>query len=160
MPEMCRTLIQEYGYSIFFLVLLAGTMGFPVPDEGILLFAGVLVARGDLLFLPALAVGTLAVLAGTLANYWIAFNFGRWKTEKWERRVNFKACRWQRIIGVLYRFGLWAVPFAFFIPGIRMSASYAAGILRLPVPGYVISSLAGVVAWVGFYLWLGTGIGQ
>lgn len=69
-------------------------------------------------------------------------------------------CRWERVIGVLCKFGQWVVPFAFFVPGIRMSASYAAGILRLPVPGYLAGSFAGAAGWVGFYLWLGARIVQ
>lgn len=160
MPEVFTTLVQEYGYPIFFLILLSGLIGLPVPDEGVLIFAGILVAKGKMFFLPALVVGILAFGAGALFNYWVAFHFGRWKLPGWGKRADLPARQRERAVRLIYSFGLWAIPLCCFIPGIRISASYGAGIMRMAFPGYIAASFCGGLGWVGFYLWLGTRIAQ
>jgi len=159
LPELCLSLVQEYGYWIFFLVLLAGTMGLPVPDEGIIIFAGVLVAGGNMFFFPALAVGIFAVLAGTLLNYLLAHYLGSRGLARWGKKICLTTSRLDRAASIVKRFGV-LVPFCYFLPGIRMSVSYAAGILKLPLAGYMACSLIGASTWVGFYLWLGTRVVQ
>ncbi len=41
-------LIAQWGYSAIFVMVLLGNVGFPVPEETILLVAGYLAWRGDL----------------------------------------------------------------------------------------------------------------
>ncbi|GAX88874.1 DedA family protein [Effusibacillus lacus] len=149
-------LIQEYGYFFLFLIVLSGVLGFPVPDEGVLFFAGVLIAKGLMSFVPALVVSVGAVMLGSFVNYRVASLCGVWKMARWGRRIGFPVHRWKRSVRIMRRYGIWAVPVSYFIPGVRMGVSYGAGLLRLPAREYTISAFVGVVAWVGLYLWLGS----
>lgn len=160
LTELLNTLVREYGYPIFFIILLAGIIGFPVPDEGILIFAGILVARGNMFFGPALAIGLSAVWAGTLFNYWLASHVARWRQSRCAKSIGLAALRREWAVRVIYRFGFWAIPLCFFIPGLRIGSSYGAGLLNLPAPGFMAASFAGGLVWVGFYLWLGACLAQ
>lgn len=153
------SLIQEYGYFLLFLIVLAGILGLPVPDEGVLLFAGVLIAKGAMEFLPALLVSSAAVLSGSLINYRIASSCGVWKLARWTKRLRFPVHRWKRSVRIMRKYGVWAVPLSYFIPGVRIGVSYGAGLIRLPMRSYAMSSLLGVFGWVGVYLLAGLLLG-
>lgn len=142
------TLIQEYGYILLFLVLLTGIVGLPIPDEGILLFTGVLIARNRMELVPSIIIAILAVQSGSLLNYWIAACLGR-------RKIDWKNNKWKRAFEVISKYGIFAVPLSYFVPGLRLCMSYGAGLLQVPIFVYMISSLLGVLSWVSLYLWLG-----
>lgn len=158
--EFVSSLIQEYGVVLLFVVVLAGIIGFPIPDEGVLLFAGVLIAKGVMGFFPAFAVSASAVIAGSILNYRIGWWGGTWKVARWGHRIGFPVRRWKRTVRLIRKYGSWAVPMSYFVPGVRMGVSYAAGIFRIPFHEYVSGSLIGVISWVGLYLWLGLAAGS
>lgn len=158
--EFAETLIREYGYVLLFAVVLAGVIGFPIPDEGILFFAGVLIAKGTMVFFPVFVTGMSAVVIGSLFNYRIACFGGSWRMARWGKRLGFPIRRWKRTVRVVRKYGVWAVPISYFIPGIRMGVSYAAGLLRIPLPRCLIGTLIGVSGWIGLYLWLGHLVGS
>jgi membrane protein DedA with SNARE-associated domain len=159
-PEVQRLLevfgwIQEFGYVFLFLVLLAGLIGAPIPDEGVLVFAGVLIAKGTMTLIPAVAVSVAGVAAASLINYRLAAACGIWKLARWGRRIRFPVRRWKRSVRIMRKYGSWAVPFSYFIPGVRLGVSYGAGLLRLPLLNYVLSTFIGGCAWVSLYICIG-----
>jgi membrane protein DedA with SNARE-associated domain len=65
--------IRHYGYWRIFSSLLLGIVGVPIPDEWLLTFAGYLVYKGHLQFLPTLASAFLGSVCGITLSY----SFGR-----------------------------------------------------------------------------------
>jgi len=51
--------VTEYGYIGIFSLLALGILGAPIPDEGVLAFAGYLVYEGKLQLFPILAAAFL-----------------------------------------------------------------------------------------------------
>ena len=65
--------LNHYGYLGIFLLLALGIFGPPVADEFLLLFLGYLVLKGNLHFIPTVAV----VVAGTLTGVSLDYLLGR-----------------------------------------------------------------------------------
>lgn len=152
--ELIYTWMESYGYPVLFVLLLSGIIGFPVPDEAVLLFTGVLIAKGFMTLIPAFSVSVTAVLLGSLMNYRIAA-MGNRKWLRMGKKMGFSLKRWKKSILLVRKYGVWSIPFSYFIPGVRMGVSYGAGILQIRFLHYVISSAFGVVGWVGVYLSIG-----
>ena len=51
--------VTEYGYIGIFSLLTLGIIGAPIPDEGLLAFAGYLVYKGQLQLFPTMATAFL-----------------------------------------------------------------------------------------------------
>lgn len=153
MPDVYSLI--HYSYFVLFLVILAGVIGLPVPLEGVLLFAGVQVEKGLMGFYPTISIAIIAVFTGSLINYRIASWLGLWKLAHLGKKVHLPVRIWKKSVRFISRYGMWAVPLSYFIPGIRIGVSYGAGLFGLPLQKFVISSFLGVVGWVGIYLWFG-----
>lgn len=154
MPDMYH-LIQCYGYGLLFIILLAGTIGFPIPDEGVLMFAGALLAIGQMEWVPVLGLSIPTVLLGTLFNYWVAIHCREGILVRIAKRCKPSEGPWQKAVNLIQKYGVLVVPLSYFIPGIRISVSYAAGLGKLPILPFTLSATAGVLCWVSLYLWLG-----
>ncbi|WP_176560128.1 DedA family protein [Brevibacillus dissolubilis] len=155
MVESLFPLIQEHGLWLLFVVLVAGIIGFPIPDEAVLVFAGVLVVKGLMALIPTFLVSLAAVWVGSLFNYWIASRLGTLKLMRLAKRWRFPVRRYKRPIRWLRRYGFWSIPFSYFIPGVRIGISYGAGLLRFPLHSFLVSSALGAVAWVSLYVLAG-----
>ncbi|PTX64374.1 membrane protein DedA with SNARE-associated domain [Melghirimyces profundicolus] len=155
MEEAAYMLIREYGYPLLFMVILAGIIGFPLPDEGLLIYAGVLAAKGWLDPLSSFGCGVFAVLLGSLINYRVASLPRRRWLIRWGRKWGLSKKRIRTSLKLINRYGGWAVAVSYFVPGVRMGTAYTAGLVRLRLQTFAVGSFAGALVWVGFYLWIG-----
>src|ERR1700761_2069641 len=62
-------LVARYGYFAIFGLLMLGIVGPLIPDETILVFAGILVREGRLDYVAALAAGYAGSLCGITMSY-------------------------------------------------------------------------------------------
>ena len=69
-------LLSHFGYVAIFLLLIAGGVGMPAPEELIQLTAGYLARRGVLEFVPALAATYGGIVAGDFLLFLIAQRHG------------------------------------------------------------------------------------
>ncbi|GGE27650.1 hypothetical protein GCM10011571_32320 [Marinithermofilum abyssi] len=155
MEETAYALIKEQGYTLLFVTVLAGVIGFPLPDEGLLIFAGTLVAKGWLDPLPTCLCCVAAVALGSTFNYWLASRPRRRWLFRCSRKWGLSKKRIRTTLMLMDRYGGCAIAFCYFIPGARMAMSYLAGLIRLRIRTFAVGSVFGIFAWVGFYLWLG-----
>jgi membrane protein DedA with SNARE-associated domain len=123
--------------------LLAGGIGFPIPEELPLLAAGYLIWRGDVALVSALAVCLLGVALGDALLYAL----GR---HAWVRRLVSPA-NLARVERQYERHGAKMLVAARFAPGLRSFFLLAAGAGRMPLRRFVpldfTSALVATVLW-------------
>ena len=69
--------VENLGYVGIFVMTFIESTFIPIPAEVTLIPAGYLVQKGEMSFLLVLIASTLGTIGGSLANYYIAYFFGR-----------------------------------------------------------------------------------
>jgi len=140
-------LMSSYGYASLFALMALESASLPIPSEIVLPLAGYLVSVGLMSFWLAVAVSTVASLAGALVDYYLAvwlgrpFVLGLLKLFGLPKGVLDRAEKWFR------RSGQWTVFAARFIPGLRSIISVPAGLFEMPIQIFVLMTVAGCFAW-------------
>ena len=148
------------GYPLLFGFVAAESAGALVPGETSLIVAGALAGQG-LLSLPlVIAVAAGAAIFGDNVGYLIGRSGlrrlldrpGHWAPNRWrlvERGEVFFARRgWAAVF-----FGRW-------LPGLRVAASWLAGVNRMPWPGFLLWNALGGIAWAATIGGLGYALGR
>ena len=146
--------------SALFGMLMLGIVGPLIPDETILIFAGIAVHRGQMNWLPAL----ICAIAGSLCGITLSYLLGKTgvvyaiKHYPWlNRRVGAhlpEAERW------FERFGKWTLTFGYFIAGIRHFTALVSGTTGLPPGVFALYAYPGGCVWVACFLAIGYYVGE
>jgi membrane protein DedA with SNARE-associated domain len=151
MTDFILEAIRQGGYlGIFFLMALENVFP-PVPSEVIMGFGGVLVARGEMDFVPLLFIGTLGTVFGNLFWYWLGrrwseaqlkafiLRYGRWLTFEWEE--------FERARRFFLRHGEWIVFLLRFSPVLRTIISLPAGLAGMGLWRFCLFTFLGSLVW-------------
>jgi len=132
----------------------------PVPADTFVLLGAFLAATGKA---DALTVFLVTWVCNTLAGllvYWAGFRFGRPFFQVGLGRHVLNQRQLERLGGFYSRWGLPAVFFARFLPGLRAMVPVFAGVThqRFPVIAFPILVASGI--WYGLLVWLGSTAGR
>ena len=153
-------LIQAFGALGVALLMALENLFPPIPSELILPFAGFLVGRGELGFLPALIASTAGSLFGALILYALGRWGGRNLILRYGRFLRVKEADLDRAEGWFDKYDQWVVLFGRMVPGVRSVVSIPAGMLRTPFLQFVLLTTAGSAAWNALLLGAGWYLGE
>ena len=153
-------LIQAFGALGVALLMALENLFPPIPSELILPFAGFLVGRGELGFLPALVASTAGSLSGALILYALGRWGGRNLILRYGRFLRVKEVDLNRAEGWFDKYDQWVVLFGRMVPGVRSVVSIPAGMLRMPFLQFVLLTTAGSAAWNALLLGAGWYLGE
>jgi membrane protein DedA with SNARE-associated domain len=158
--------IAHYGYPAIFFLLIGGIVGFPVPDQLLLIISGYLVLTGSLSMTPTL----IAAILGSICGITISYFLGR-SSASYLSKTRFAGSRLENARKWFERFGGWTLVFGYFVPGIRNLIGFTSGMMRLQVgffapyayAGAIVSSLTCI--GLGYFLgsqasWVLTSLGR
>lgn len=147
--------VAKYGHSILFLVVLAESLGLPIPAALGLLVAGGASARGALHPVAIIATGIGALLIGDNFLFFVGRYTG-WKLLSFLCRVslNPEACI-MRSADTFYRRGRVILLFAKFLPGLNTMAPPLAGSMNLPFMQFFPLDFAGASLYILTYFGIG-----
>lgn len=162
---MTMSVITEYfarygGIAIFVIVLLEylNLPGFPA---GVIMpLAGVWAARGNIEFILALLITVAAGLTGSLILYYLGYKGGELFLQKYlnkfprQRPVIEEKLRWIRERG---SFGIFVSKL---IPMVRTLVSIPAGVSKMDLVQYTLSSTLGIFVWNLFFVGAGYFLGD
>lgn len=162
---MTMSVITEYfarygGIAIFVIVLLEylNLPGFPA---GVIMpLAGVWAARGNIEFLLALLITVAAGLTGSLILYYLGYKGGELFLQKYlnkfprQRPVIEEKLKWIRERG---SFGIFVSKL---IPMVRTLVSIPAGVSKMDLVQYTLSSTLGIFVWNLFFVGAGYFLGD
>jgi uncharacterized membrane protein YdjX (TVP38/TMEM64 family) len=146
--------IAHYGYAAIFLLLCAGIVGPLIPDETILVLAGVLIHKGTLSALPAAASAWAGSLCGITVSYYLGRRGVVYALRKLAGPHMQKAHEW------FERYGRWTLFFGYFLAGVRHFTALIAGSTELPFREFAVFAYPGGIVWVATFLSIGYFVGD
>jgi membrane protein DedA with SNARE-associated domain len=139
--------VSHVGYPLLFLMVMAESAGLLVPGETALITAGVLASQGKLEIELVIAIAAAAAIVGDNIGYVIGRKGGRWLLERPGRYYRQR----QEVLRIgepfFERHGAKAVFFGRFLLGLRVWASWLAGITRMPWRAFVFWNASGGICW-------------
>ena len=139
--------VTEYGYVGIFSLLALGILGVPIPDEGVLAFAGYLVYEGKLQLFPILAAAFLGSACGITLSYGLGRTVGDYLVRKFGHAVQITGDKVTRVHSWYDPVGKWGLLFGFYLPGVRHLIGFGAGIAKLPVSVFALFAFTGAFIW-------------
>jgi membrane protein DedA with SNARE-associated domain len=139
--------MTKWGYLSLFALMALESASLPVPSEVVLPLAGYFVYAGTMNFWLAVAVSTLASIAGALLDYYLAIWLGRRFVVGVLKLFRLHKDALDGAEGWFQRSGQWTVFAARFIPGLRSIISLPAGLFRVDIWRFVTMTVAGCFAW-------------
>jgi len=137
----------EYGYIGIFSLLTLGIIGAPIPDEGVLAFAGYLVYEGKLQLFPTVAAAFLGSVCGITLSYGLGRSLSNYLITKFGRAVQITGDKVTHIQNWYDRVGKWGLLFGYYLPGVRHLIGFGAGIAKLPVSVFALFAFTGAFIW-------------
>jgi membrane protein DedA with SNARE-associated domain len=152
-------LVHHWGYFAIFGFVVLGNMGFPFPEETILLLAGYLAWEGGLRLSLVLPVGILSAIIGDNIGYWLGHRYGQRLLDRFGLWIVGKPERLEAAREILHRHGARGVFAARFIPGVRFLAGPLAGAMGLPPGRFLLANVLGASLYVPIAVGLGYAVG-
>ena len=140
-------LVTVFGYPLVFLIVMSESGGLPVPGETALIVGAALASQGKLQIEFVIALAAAGAIVGDNIGYLIGRKGGRWLLQ---RPGAFLSQRQQvLLIGEPFfeRHGPKAVFFGRFILGLRVWASWLAGVTRMHWRSFAFWNALGGITW-------------
>jgi membrane protein DedA with SNARE-associated domain len=139
--------VAHVGYPALFGLVMAEAGGAPLPGETALIAAGALAGQGHLDVVVVIALAACAAIVGDNVGYLIGRHGGRRLLERPGRLERHR----RRVLDVgepfFGRHGPKAVFFGRWILGLRVWASWLAGITRMPWRSFLVFNALGGITW-------------
>jgi membrane protein DedA with SNARE-associated domain len=153
-------LVARYGYFAIFGLLMLGIVGPLIPDETILVFAGIFARQGKLEYLGVLAAGYAGSLCGITMSYLIGRNGLAYLIERIPMMHRHSAIYLDRVHRWFDRYGHWTLFFGYFVVGVRHFTAVVAGTTKMSVKHFAIYAYTGGLLWVICFVSLGYFLGD
>jgi len=158
-PDVAE-LLAHWGYAAIFAAVILGNVGFPVPEETILVLAGYLAQRGTLRLDLVLGIGVVSAVVGDGIGYWLGRHYGRRAIERYGRWVYMTPSRLEKVSRFVTRYGAWAVFCARFVAGLRFLAGPLAGATGLRPLAFATGNILGALLFVPVVVGMGYVLGR
>jgi membrane protein DedA with SNARE-associated domain len=152
--------IPTYGYGMIFLLLLAGVVGLPIPDETLLVFCGYLIYKGTLHPLGTFSAALAGSWCGISLSYTIGRTLGLGAVHRFGKYLHLNDERLQKVHQWFDRVGHWALFVGYFIAGVRHLTAIIAGTSKLDFLSFAKYAWPGGLLWVSTFLTLGYFLGE
>lgn len=147
--------LTQYGSIALFLLLCAGIIILPVPEETLMIIAGALM-RHDKLSIPATIFSAMAgSLCGITTSYFLGRLTGDHILSKYGKWVGLTPPRRKKVHDWFVKFGKWALLLGYFVPGVRHFTGFTAGSTKLEMKYFAMYAYSGAIIWVSIFLSIG-----
>jgi membrane protein DedA with SNARE-associated domain len=140
--------IEHYGLWVVFGVVFVEVAGLPfIPGETALIAAAALASQGHGNIIAILALAFAAAVLGAAVSYLVGRRWGREVLGRWPRfeRLTHKGV--DRSQAFFDRHGSKAVFLGRFVPVVRATLGWMAGVARMRVGSFLVWNVLGAAAW-------------
>jgi membrane protein DedA with SNARE-associated domain len=161
MHQALYDFIYNFGYAALYVLLSAGIVGVPVPDETLMTFVGSLTAPGGpFSFITALLISFAGTMTGMVVSYTLGHKVGKPFLYRFGKWIKLTPNRLDRAETWFKKYGMWAVFFGYFVPGVRHLTCYLAGVSNVGLGRYLLYASTGALVWCTTFLALGHLLGR
>ena len=166
--DALAALAPTWGYLLIFVFMAVESSFIPFPSEVVMIPAGFLAARGELLhgappvaaLALAIAVGVLGSLAGAFVNYYLALWLGKPFLEKYGKYFFVKPEPLAKACSLFNKYGAPTTFVCRLVPVIRQLISIPAGVSRMPLVSFAVFTGLGAGIWTAILALVGYGLGK
>ncbi|MGY1856520.1 DedA family protein [Modestobacter sp. SYSU DS0290] len=154
-------LIDRLGAVGVGLTILIETVVPPIPSEAVLGAAGVLINDGRMSIVPVILWATAGSVVGATVLYWVGRLLGPRRSHAFLDRLPLvETSDVDRSFEWFARHGRGAVFFGRMVPIVRSFVSVPAGVVRMPMPQFLLFTTAGSLLWNCLLIGLGVAAGD
>ena len=145
--QILSAFFARHGYWVVFFGVMLENIGFPIPGETVLLFAGFLAYRGNLHILVAILTAIVAATLGACLGFLLGRYGGASVLHRFLGHFPRMARRYDAAQKKFVKYGSWAVFAARFVTGLRVFAGILAGAVGMRFSVFLLFSFAGAACW-------------
>jgi membrane protein DedA with SNARE-associated domain len=157
--EVATEFIGSAGEAAVFLLMVLESACIPIPSEGIMLFAGFSVSKGELTLVGVVAAGVLGNLVGSWIAYAVGY-YGRLDLLEKNKLIHISPKHLKWADDWFARYGAATVFFSRMLPIIRTFISLPAGVAKMPFWRFSLFTVAGSIPWVLMLALVGRSVGE
>lgn len=165
MQEFMLSIMEQFGYLGVFLLIAIENIFPPIPSEAVLLFGGFMTTYTNLNIVVMIVAATLGSLVGAIVLYYVGKILNK---ERLKKIVSGKVGKVLRLKNEdIDKADKWfdekgnkTVFFCRFIPIVRSLISIPAGMSEMPMPKFLIYTIAGSTIWNTVLLTVGNKLGE
>ncbi len=152
--------LTHYGAFAFFGLLVLGIVALPVPEESMMILAGVLMHDGTLPIHTTMLAAYAGSMCGITVSYMLGRTLGIYFVHKYGGWVGITETMLIKAHNWFERFGKWTLLVGYFIPGVRHFTGFFAGTSFLDFRLFIVFAYTGAVLWVSTFLSIGYFLGN
>ncbi|OAS84043.1 MULTISPECIES: DedA family protein [Metabacillus] len=152
--------ILEWLTGLGYVGIALGLMLEVIPSEIVLGYGGYLIVLGRVGFIGAFAAGVIGGTIAQLILYWIGSYGGRPFLEKYGKFLLLKKHHLDLAETWFEKYGSGVIFGARFIPVVRHAISIPAGIAKMSIWKFTLYTVAAMIPWTLFFLYLGIELGS
>jgi len=149
--------LVQYGLAAIFIVMLAKSVGVPIPIPGdlILLTAAARAAQGKLVLWQAFIAILVTLVVGGLVQYWLALGPGRDLLYRFGRYIGLTPARLDAASAKVKKGGIISITIATLVPGVRSAVIVAGGLASIPLRIFLPGLFLGSAIFLAVHFFLG-----
>jgi membrane protein DedA with SNARE-associated domain len=151
--------LTKYGSFVLFIMLSLGIIALPIPEETLMVIAGVLMHKGRLNIPLTVLFAYAGTIAGITTSYFLGRTVGNFFIHKYGVWVGITHERLEKAHYWFERLGKWLLLIGYFIPGIRHLTGFTAGATYMKFSHFALFAYTGAILWVSLFLSLGFFVG-
>lgn len=147
--------LLNYGSIVLFLLLIFGILALPIPEETLMVIAGILMQHGDLKIPQTILAALLGSVCGITSSYLLGRTAGIFLVHRYGKWVGIKQAQIDKAHAWFEHFGKWSLFFGYFVPGVRHFTGFFAGMSYLHFKEFALFAYLGALVWVTTFLSIG-----
>jgi membrane protein DedA with SNARE-associated domain len=146
--ELVRPYVDQYGYLILFLGVMAENASLPVPGETILIIASFYSYHGNLVLVEVIGIATIGCILGDNISFYLGRRLGRPFIARYGKFCFITPRRLSQVEDFFERHGDKTIFLQRWITGVRVIGALVAGTTKMPWSRFLLFNCLGAITWV------------
>ena len=151
--------LTKYGSVTLFVMLSLGIIALPIPEETLMVIAGVLMNKGTLSIPMTILFAYAGAICGITMSYFIGRTAGNFLMQRYGGWIGITREKMEKAHLWFERLGKWLLLVGYFIPGVRHLTGFSAGTTYMKFSHFALYAYTGAILWVSLFLAMGYFVG-